>query len=213
MASICSWAVASPAPVVLTPRWVAPTAFQAFASSIQALRPGIDVQRDAAFEADAGGVPAGLVGVTADAVDHLAAFIAQGKQRKPAVGEPRDAAHGHVEGRRTTRGTGADPDRDRALHRQRLDAGMADPVPLALIIDNLLRPQQAQHLDLLLAALAARTPVLVQRLVFDRIPADANAQPQTPAAEHVNLRRLLGHQRRLPLRQDDDAGWSAPGWW
>ena len=75
------------------------------------------VQENATFEAEARRVPTGFVGVAADAVDDLAAFIAQRKQREPAVGEPRDAAHGHVERHRTPRRAGADPDRNGALNR------------------------------------------------------------------------------------------------
>src|SRR5262249_58598106 len=35
--------------------------------------------------------------------------------------------------------------------------------------------------------------------------ADAQAEAQTPASQHVNRRGLLGHQRGLTLRQDHDA--------
>ncbi|GAA0211580.1 hypothetical protein GCM10010492_06750 [Saccharothrix mutabilis subsp. mutabilis] len=35
---------------------------------------------------------------------------------------------------------------------------------------------------------------------------DAHAKPQPPAAEHVDLGHLLGHQRRLALRQHEHPG-------
>src|SRR5262245_52390393 len=38
------------------------------------------------------------------------------------------------------------------------------------------------------------------------VPADAHSEPQTPAGENVHRSRLLGHEGRLPLGQDDDAG-------
>ena len=45
-----------------------------------------------------------------------------------------------------------------------------------------------------------------ERFVFHVVPADRHAEPEPAAAEHVERRRLLRHQRGLPLRQDDDAG-------
>src|SRR5262249_42000936 len=46
--------------------------------------------------------------------------------------------------------------------------------------------------------------ILTQGLVLDGIPADTDAQPQTTATEHIDFRRLLGHQGSLTLRQDED---------
>ena len=48
-----------------------------------------------------------------------------------------------------------------------------------------------------------------ERLVLDGVPADAEAEAEAPAREHVDLGRLLREQRRLPLGQDDDAGTSS----
>ena len=48
--------------------------------------------------------------------------------------------------------------------------------------------------------------VHAQRLVLDRVPADAETEAEAPACEHVDLRRLLGEQCRLALPGDDDAG-------
>jgi len=53
---------------------------------------------------------------------------------------------------------------------------------------------------------AARMEVLVQRLVLGVVPADSDAQAQAPAREHIDGGGLLGHQRGLTLREDDDAG-------
>ena len=66
------------------------------------------------------------------------------------------------------------------------------------------RPERAQQGDLLLDAPAARMEVLAERLELDVVPADADAEPQAPAAEVVDLGRLLGDERRLALRQADD---------
>ena len=48
--------------------------------------------------------------------------------------------------------------------------------------------------------------VLAQGLVLDVVPADAHAEAQAAAREHVDRRRLLGDQRGLALGQDEDAG-------
>src|SRR6185369_17546233 len=47
---------------------------------------------------------------------------------------------------------------------------------------------------------------LVQGLELDGVPPHADTEAQPAAAQHVYLGRLLGHQGRLPLRQDQDAG-------
>ena len=69
-----------------------------------------------------------------------------------------------------------------------------------------LGPQAPQQLDLLLGPLAPVAEVLAERLVLDRVPADADAQPEPAAAEQVDLGGLFGDQRGLALRQDDDPG-------
>ncbi len=48
-------------------------------------------------------------------------------------------------------------------------------------------------------------PVHAQGVVFEMVPADADAEPQASAAEDVDGRRLLGDEDGLPLREDDDA--------
>jgi hypothetical protein len=66
-------------------------------------------------------------------------------------------------------------------------------------------PEDPHHLDLLLDAPAAGAEVLAERLEFDRVPAHRDAEAEPPAREHVHRGRLLGHQRGLTLRKDDDA--------
>ena len=95
---------------------------------------------------------------------------------------------------------------NRPLHGQRVDAGRGDRVPAAVVVEHGLRPQAPHELDLLLEAAAAIVEVHAQRLVLDGIPADAEPEAEAAAREHVDLRRLLRQQRRLPLRRDDDAG-------
>src|SRR5262249_32215540 len=60
--------------------------------------------------------------------------------------------------------------------------------------------------DLLLDPLAAILEVLAERLELDGVPADADAQAEPSAREHVHGGRLLGDERGLALRQDHDAG-------
>jgi hypothetical protein len=52
---------------------------------------------------------------------------------------------------------------------------------------------------------AERRPAIVEILVesdeFDLIPADADAEAESPAAQHVERSRLLCDQHRLTLRQ------------
>ena len=80
-----------------------------------------------------------------------------------------------------------------------------DFVVAAFVIDHLLRPQHPHHLNLLSGAAAPVLPVLAQPLVLNLVPAHADAQAQPAVGQHVHLGGLLGHQRRLALRQDDDA--------
>ena len=76
----------------------------------------------------------------------------------------------------------------------------------ALEGDVRLRPQRLHHLHLLLRAAAAVVKVLVQAGEFHRVPADADAQPEAAAAQHIETGGLLRDQRGLPLRQDQHAG-------
>ena len=72
--------------------------------------------------------------------------------------------------------------------------------------DRTLRPQPPHQLDLLLGAPAAVGELLAERLELDGVPAQSNTEPESPAGEQIDLGGLLGHQHRLSLRQDDDAG-------
>src|SRR5262245_30147253 len=83
---------------------------------------------------------------------------------------------------------------------------MADMVPAAVEIDNFLRPQRPHDGYLFLRALATVAEILAQSLIFYSVPANTHPQPQAPTAQHVNLCGLLGHQRRLPLAQNDNRG-------
>ena len=91
--------------------------------------------------------------------------------------------------------------------RAGIDAGAVEVVICALEVHQRLGPELAHDGDLLGDAPAPGVEVLVQRLVLDVVPADAHTQTQAPAGEDVHRGGLLGHQRGLALREDDDAGY------
>ncbi len=67
-------------------------------------------------------------------------------------------------------------------------------------------PELAQDFDLLFAAAAAILEIFAEGFIFHRVPADADAEAQTAAAQDIERGGLLGDQDGLTLRQDDDAG-------
>jgi len=72
-----------------------------------------------------------------------------------------------------------------------------------------LRPQGLHDLHLLLGPAAAIGEVLVQALEFEFVPADADTEAQPARHQRVQRGGLLGHQRGLALREDQDAGGEA----
>src|SRR5262245_61663953 len=68
---------------------------------------------------------------------------------------------------------------------ERIDAGVIDRVPLALVGDVRLRPQRVHDGDLLLLALAAVVEGHVEADVLDGVPADPDAEAEASAREHV----------------------------
>ena len=92
------------------------------------------------------------------------------------------------------------------MHRQWRQTRAGHPVERALERHGLLGPQSAQQCNLLGRPLATVAEVLAERLVLDRVPTDPDSEAQPTAAEQVDFRGLLGHQRSLPLRQDDHSG-------
>ena len=71
--------------------------------------------------------------------------------------------------------------------------------------DEVFGPQAAHHLDLLGLPRAARLPRGTERLIFDMVPADADAEAQPPAAQDIDFGCLLGDEAGLALRQDQHA--------
>src|SRR5947208_6521772 len=69
-----------------------------------------------------------------------------------------------------------------------------------------LGPQRLHHFDLLFRAAAAIVEILVEPDELDLVPADADAEPEPAAAQRIKAGGLLGDERGLALRQDQDAG-------
>src|SRR5437867_979798 len=79
-------------------------------------------------------------------------------------------------------------------------------MPLAVEAEHGLGPQLAHDGDLLVDTLPSIAVALVERFIFDEVPADADAESEPAAAEHIYGGGLLGDERRLPLWQDEHAG-------
>src|SRR5437870_5078165 len=97
--------------------------------------------------------------------------------------------------------TTTEPDRDGPLDRQRIDASVLNAIECALKRHCTLGPEPVHEHDLLRLASPPDMPVLTKGRIFHRVPADANAEAQTPAGDNIHLGRLLSHKGRLPLRQ------------
>ena len=100
----------------------------------------------------------------------------------------------------------AEPQRNFALWRPGIDAGVREAVPLALERHVGIGPQRLHHLDLFLGPLAPVVEILVEADELHLVPAYADAEPEAAAAEHVETGGLLGNQHRLTLREDQHLG-------
>jgi hypothetical protein len=138
-----------------------------------------------------------LVQIGVQALNHAAAFLVRRPQCDPSIAEARGTPQRWL-------GFAAKPDGNRALHRQRIDAGLVDSVPLPLERHHRLRPQRPQDRDLLIHTCTAGAKLRIQALIFHLIPADPNTEPQPPATYDLDLGRLLRDQRSLALREDKD---------
>src|SRR5499426_3777548 len=99
----------------------------------------------------------------------LHAIVGRPSRRHPAVAHPRRALQHGLGGATEPNGNGAP-------HGQRIDPRVVDHVLRALVGDQRMGPELAQHLDLLLDASPARVEVLTERVVLHIVPADADAQ-------------------------------------
>src|SRR5712692_8797327 len=74
-------------------------------------------KREPALDAELCGIAAGLLDPSVDSVDDRLSFGARAEVGHPAVGDARGPADGAL-------ALAAHPDRDRALYRQRVEAGV-----------------------------------------------------------------------------------------
>ena len=82
----------------------------------------------------------------------------------------------------------------------------AEVVKAAFVVDQRLRPEQSQDVDLLFQQCGAIGEVDTQPFVLRRVPTDSDGRPDSSAAEQVDRRDLLGNQSDLSLRQHQHAG-------
>ena len=183
---------------------------------------GVDRQVSGTRGSPGGDVGGGLVAV-AGPVDP--GLPSRGLRRSGPRPPPR-ASRAHPRSRGRVRVQSSGTNRHRAVRRVRRrgrrphrttpgsaagSAVGARPAPvivwyLPLKVTDAFGPQLAHDLDLLLGAPAAVGELLAERLVLDGVPAQPDTEPEPPAGEQIDLGGLLGHQHRLSLRQDDDAG-------
>jgi hypothetical protein len=78
-------------------------------------------------------------------------------------------------------------------------------IELALERHQGFAPEFAQELHLLLLTPAAGVEALPQGLVLDVVPTDADAETAAPAGEQVDIGHLPRNERRLALRQNQNA--------
>ena len=71
--------------------------------------------------------------------------------------------------------------------------------------DDLCGPEPPQQLHLLGEPRAAVGKVLAERLVLDRVPADADTEAEVAVRQQVDLGGLFRDEGGLALREDDDA--------
>src|SRR3954454_6242167 len=84
----------------------------------------------------------------------------------------------------------AEPDRN-AAERGRIEPDVVEPLATELAGHTPLGPEPLHERDLRIEALAARVEVLTERLVPERVPANAETEPQSAAREHVDLGGLF----------------------
>src|SRR5215475_14246124 len=175
----------------------APTRRQPSAAAAQPWGSGLGMRSQPSMPNLAGSRPNDL-SCSRNAAELLLRLRVRCHDRHPAVAEPRRAPHRGV--RRTP-----EPDRDRPLHRRRHDADFVEIVEAPLEAHEALAPQAAQHLGLFGLARAARLPLCAERFILDVVPSQTDAEPQAPAAQEIDLRRLLRDDSSLALRRDQNA--------
>ncbi len=94
-----------------------------------------------------------------------------------------------------------------------IDAGVVDGVVFALERHVWLRPERLHDLGLFLRPAASVMEIFVEGGEFDGIPADADAQTEAAAGQHVEAGRLFRYQSGLALGDNQHAGGEIAVWW
>src|SRR5262245_61766129 len=132
----------------------------------------------APFQGEGCWVTPGFFGILMHPSDNAFPHVVGWYIRGPAVSEaPHPAQHG-LGGLWVLATAYAEPDGDRTLHWERIQARVGDVMPLPLKVHHLLRPQSSHDSDLFGAPASPVMEVLPQRIVFYLIPAHPNAEPQ-----------------------------------
>ena len=190
LSSIRLWSsgVASPMPIVLTQRYVMPCmARQAPSSAAHSAAGTCDSVMRPSIPNCAGSRPASRTNWWSRST--MPCDSGRGrKSGHPAIGQARGALHDHLaltphpDGDAPPWGSGLIP-----------ASGMRCHCPSTVTAP---RPERAHRPRSAPRRAAAVTEVLAQRLELDGVPADAHAEPQAPARQHVDGGRLLGDERR-----------------
>src|SRR5204862_1657467 len=128
----------------------------------------------------------------------------EGRERRvrvhqPGVAEARRAPDARVGVRRKPDG------RAGALQRTQRDSHVAEAEVLALVAHRLAVPQLLDHLETLDEARDPRLRVLAHRLVLHVPVAEADAEDEPPARDHVERGDLLGNLDRVVEREEETA--------
>src|SRR5882762_208023 len=147
-----------------------------FTSALRPLGGSADRECEPPFDPDGRGRPARVLDVVAHTTQNLPRLVAGLELGEPAVG---DLGHALEHGL----GHAAEPHRNGALDRQRIDPDAVELMVSTLEGHHRLGPELAHDRDLLADAPAPGVEVLVQCLVLGVVPADTDAQTQTPTGE------------------------------
>ena len=170
-APMCASALSSSECIVLRESWVAPASRKA--RVLGDLVVVADRVLQPALELEVREVAARVGPRRSDDLERLLEPALWSRHGEPPVRDPADPAE-----RRRREAT--DPDRDRALHRQRGQAGAVDAVELARRRSRSLPSRGTEHVDLLLQQSAALVEGHAERLVlqlFQPMPSPSRKRP------------------------------------
>lgn len=89
------------------------------------------------------------------------------------------------------------------MHREGVDPGIFDAVPLAVVIHEFVPPELPKDVDLFFDPGAAILEVHIEVSIFEIVPPDAGAEDESAVTEGIEGGRLLGDEWRFALREDE----------